>query len=91
MGNKNHIKNINNQNFAHFIRGYDKGLYGNGIQSISLLYMSRSQNHIFIDRYDSRNKQNQASQKETSFKDNDTNDSNKRRRELKEKGMSSFI
>ena len=53
--------------------------------------MSRSQNHIFIDRYDSRNKQNQASQKETSFKDNDTNDSNKRRRELKEKGMSSFI
>ena len=29
MGNKNHLKNINDQNFSHFIRrGYDKGVYG---------------------------------------------------------------
>ena len=35
MENKNHLKNINNQNFAHFMRGgydkggFDKGFYGN--------------------------------------------------------------
>ena len=34
LGNKNHIKNINDQNFAHFMKGvktkggYDKGFYG---------------------------------------------------------------
>ena len=29
FGNKNHLKNINDQNFAHFKReGYDKGFYG---------------------------------------------------------------
>ena len=28
MGNKNHLKNINYQNFVHFMRGYDKGFYG---------------------------------------------------------------
>ena len=28
MGNKNHLKNINDQNFSHFMRGYDKGFYG---------------------------------------------------------------
>ena len=28
MGNKNHLKNINDQNFTHFMRGYDKGFYG---------------------------------------------------------------
>ena len=33
--NKNHFKNINDKNFAHFMRedydkrGYDKGFYGN--------------------------------------------------------------
>ena len=26
--NKNHLKNINDQNFSHFMRGYDKGFYG---------------------------------------------------------------
>ena len=25
--NKNHLKNINDQNFSHFMRGYDKGGY----------------------------------------------------------------
>ena len=25
--NKNHLKNINDQNYAHFMRGYDKGFY----------------------------------------------------------------
>ena len=25
--NKNHLKNINDQNFAYFMRGYDKGFY----------------------------------------------------------------
>ena len=29
LANKNHLKNINDQNFAHFMRGYDKGFYGN--------------------------------------------------------------
>ena len=28
MVNKNHLKNINYQNFSHFMRGYDKGFYG---------------------------------------------------------------
>ena len=28
LGNKNYLKNINDQNFAHFMRGYDKGFYG---------------------------------------------------------------
>ena len=28
LGNKNHLKNINDQNFSHFMRGYDKGFYG---------------------------------------------------------------
>ena len=28
LGNKNHLKNINDQNFAYFMRGYDKGFYG---------------------------------------------------------------
>ena len=27
--NKNHLKSINDQNFAHFMRGYDKDFYGN--------------------------------------------------------------
>ena len=37
LGNKNHLKNINDQNFVHFMRGlrqrggYDKGFYGNQI------------------------------------------------------------
>ena len=29
LGNKNHLKNINDQNFAHFMRGYDKGFLRN--------------------------------------------------------------
>ena len=33
MGNKNHLKNINDQNFEHFMRGYDKGFYGNSIEN----------------------------------------------------------
>ena len=28
LRNKNHLKNINYQNFAHFMRGYNKGFYG---------------------------------------------------------------
>ena len=33
MDNKNHLKNINEQNFEHFMRGYDKGFYGNMIDT----------------------------------------------------------
>ena len=33
LGNKNRLKNINDQNFAHFMRGYDKGFYGNQLFS----------------------------------------------------------
>ena len=42
MGNKNKLKNINEQNFAHFIRGYDKGFYGMGFyfDRVSLSYTS---------------------------------------------------
>ena len=28
--NKNHLKNINDQNFSHFMRGYEKGGYDKG-------------------------------------------------------------
>ena len=28
LENNNHLKNINDQNIAHFMRGYDNGFYG---------------------------------------------------------------
>ena len=31
LANKNNLKNINDQNFEHFVRGYDKGFYGSRI------------------------------------------------------------
>ena len=33
LGNKNNLKNINDQNFAHFMGGYDKGFYGSYLQT----------------------------------------------------------
>ena len=30
LGNKNHLKSINDQNFSYFMRGYDKGGYDKG-------------------------------------------------------------
>ena len=32
FGSKNHLKNINDQNFVHFMRGYDKGFYDTWIE-----------------------------------------------------------
>ena len=34
LNNKNRHKNINDQNFAHFMRGYDKGGYDKGFYCI---------------------------------------------------------
>ena len=28
LGNKNHLKKFNDQNFEHLMRGYNKGFYG---------------------------------------------------------------
>ena len=36
MGNKNHLKNINDQNFAHFMRGYNKGGYDKGFYGMQM-------------------------------------------------------
>ena len=34
LDNKNHLKSINDQNFSHFMRGYDKGGYDKGFYGI---------------------------------------------------------
>ena len=36
LGNKNHLKNINDQNFEHFMRGYDKGELRQRISGIKI-------------------------------------------------------
>ena len=49
LGNRNHLKNINYQNFAHFMRGYDKGFYGIDkfieILEISIIILISITNH----------------------------------------------
>ena len=62
MDNNNKHKNINDQNFAHFMRGYDKGFYGSTLQKLSFKNCSLqnlpsvdnwlpTQNFYFINEY----------------------------------------
>ena len=45
LGNKNHLKNINDQNFAHFMRGYDKGFYDILLTTVSKRKSSSKPKH----------------------------------------------
>ena len=52
MDNKNHLKNINDQNFAHFMRGYDKGGYDKGFYGSNILKIQKYfEKYEFVDKF----------------------------------------